>query len=70
MTAYGESPGSFLSYATSDGYIDGYLRGLQLGLLSRSDYETLTQCDTLDGMFFPSHRSSNTLLLYLHLTQG
>lgn len=50
MTAYGESPGSFLSYATSDGYIDGYLRGLQLGLLSRSDYETLTQCDTLDDM--------------------
>jgi V-type H+-transporting ATPase subunit d len=50
MTAYGESPGSFLSYATSDGYIDGYLRGLQLGLLSRSDYETLTQCDSLDDM--------------------
>jgi len=45
-----EIPGSLLSYGTSDGYIDGFVRGYQLGLLTRSDYEALTQCDSLEDM--------------------
>jgi len=45
-----DSVGSFLTYGTTDGYADGFVRGLQLGLLSRTDYEALTQCESLDDM--------------------
>jgi len=44
------SPGSIASFNVNDGFLEGIVRGYQLGLLSRADYGNLTQCDTLDDL--------------------
>jgi len=44
------SPGSITSFNINDGFLEGIVRGYQLGLLSRADYGNLTQCDTLDDL--------------------
>eukprot|EP01130_Rhizamoeba_saxonica_P015757 TRINITY_DN711_c7_g1_i1.p1 TRINITY_DN711_c7_g1~~TRINITY_DN711_c7_g1_i1.p1 ORF type:complete len:354 (-),score=62.52 TRINITY_DN711_c7_g1_i1:65-1126(-) len=43
-------PGSILSWNLNDGFCDGLVRGYQLGLLSRTDYDNLCQCERLDDM--------------------
>lgn len=45
------APGDIASYSIRDGYLDAIARGMQLGLLGKADYDNLTQCDSLDGMF-------------------
>jgi len=44
------SPGDLASYSVRDGYLDAIVRGFQLGLLTKADYDTLVQCDTVDDM--------------------
>jgi len=44
------SPGSLAVYNIEDGYLDGILRGYQLGLLTRADYGNLGQCDSLEDL--------------------
>jgi V-type H+-transporting ATPase subunit d len=44
------SPGDLSSYSVRDGYLDAIVRGMQLGLLNKADYDNLTQCDSLDDM--------------------
>jgi len=44
------SPGGLATYNLDDGYLDGILRGYYLGLLSRSEYSNLGQCDTLEDL--------------------
>lgn len=43
------SPGDIASFSIRDGYLDSIVRGMQLGLLAKADYDNLTQCDSLDG---------------------
>lgn len=45
------SPGDIASFSIRDGYLDAIVRGMQLGLLGKADYDNLTQCDSLDGVF-------------------
>jgi V-type H+-transporting ATPase subunit d len=52
------SPGDIASYSIRDGYLDAIVRGMQLGLLGKADYDNLTQCDSLDGT------STACLLIY------
>jgi len=44
------SPGDFTCYSVRDGYLDSIIRGMQLGLLAKADYDNLTQCDSLDDL--------------------
>jgi len=47
---YNQSHGSMLSFNLNDGFCEAILRGYQLGLLTRADYQNLTQCEKLDDM--------------------
>lgn len=38
-----------LSFNVDHGYLEGLVRGLKAGILTRSDYHNLAQCDTLEG---------------------
>jgi len=44
------APGSLLTFNINDGFLEGIVRGYHIGLLSRTDYGNLTQCDTLDDL--------------------
>ena len=35
-----------------DGYLEGLVRGFRAGILKSPDYHILTQCETLEGVFF------------------
>lgn len=39
-----------MSYSMNDGFLDAMIRGFQLNLLTKNDYENLTQCDSLEDM--------------------
>jgi hypothetical protein len=41
--------GSMLTYNVNDGYLEGLLRGYVSGILAKTDYNNLTQCETLEG---------------------
>lgn len=43
-----------LFFNSHSGYLEGVLRGFKAGLLTQAQYSNLTQCETLDGAFFPS----------------
>lgn len=38
-----------LSFNVDHGYLEGLVRGMKAGILTRSDYHHLAQCDTLEG---------------------
>ena len=40
------------SELTSISYVEGIVRGYRNGLLSGAAYNNLTQCETIDGMFW------------------
>jgi len=42
--------GSSLTFNVDDGYLEGLLRGYVSGILNKNDYNTLTQCESLDDM--------------------
>lgn len=44
------SPGSMLTYNVNDGYLEALLRGYVSGILTKQDYQNLTQCETLEDM--------------------
>jgi len=51
MSYYGGSGvGSSLTFNVNDGYLEALVRGFRSGILSRTDYTNLTQCDTLEDM--------------------
>ncbi|KAJ8011259.1 hypothetical protein DPEC_G00056290 [Dallia pectoralis] len=39
-----------LNFNVDHGYLEGLVRGLKAGILTRSDYHNLAQCDTLEDM--------------------
>ncbi|KAM3604803.1 uncharacterized protein V6R79_016354 [Siganus canaliculatus] len=39
-----------LSFNVDHGYLEGLVRGLKAGILTRADYQNLAQCDTLEDM--------------------
>jgi len=43
-------PGSFLTFNVNDGYLEGLVRGFRSGILTTSDYTSLSQCETLEDM--------------------
>jgi len=46
----GPSIGSNLTFNINDGYVEALVRGFRSGILARTDYSNLTQCDTLEDM--------------------
>jgi len=44
------TPGSSLTFNLNDGYLEALIRGMRSGILGRSDYDNLIQCDTLEDM--------------------
>jgi len=44
------SAGNSSTFNINDGYLEGILRGYKLGLLTKSDYGNLIQCESLDDM--------------------
>jgi V-type H+-transporting ATPase subunit d len=44
------SPGGIATFNIEDGFLDGVLRGYQLGLLNRQDYGNISQCDSLEDL--------------------
>jgi len=50
MAFLNQSHGSMLSFNLNDGFCEAILRGYQLGLLTRADYQNLTQCEKLEDM--------------------
>jgi len=44
------STGSMLTHNLNDGYLEALLRGYISGILTRIDYNNLTQCETLEDM--------------------
>jgi len=50
MSYYGYSVGSSLTFNVNDGYLEALIRGFRSGILSRSEYNNLTQCDNLEDM--------------------
>ena len=38
-----------LSFNAGDGYSEAIVRGYRMGLLTTSQYSSLTQCETLEG---------------------
>jgi len=44
------SPGSIFTFNMNDGFLEAILRGYQIGLISQSDYQNLTQCEKLEDM--------------------
>lgn len=47
-----------LSFNVDHGYLEGLVRGMKAGILTRTDYHNLAQCETLEGM-------NVTALMYL-----
>jgi len=45
-----EKPGGMFTFNIDDGFNEAILRGYQLGLLTRNDYQNLCQCEKLDDM--------------------
>jgi hypothetical protein len=41
---------SEMAFNMDSGYFEGLIRGFRGGLLTRTDYINLCQCETLDGM--------------------
>uniref|UniRef100_A0A8C2XDC6 V-type proton ATPase subunit n=1 Tax=Cyclopterus lumpus TaxID=8103 RepID=A0A8C2XDC6_CYCLU len=39
-----------LSFNVDHGYLEGLVRGMKAGILTRTDYQNLAQCDTLEDM--------------------
>jgi V-type H+-transporting ATPase subunit d len=39
-----------LLFNTNYGYLEGLVRGFKNGLLTQSEYQALTQCDTLEDL--------------------
>lgn len=57
-----------LSFNVDHGYLEGLVRGMKAGILTRSDYHNLAQCDTLEGENIVSHcHVWNGSYLQLHL---
>jgi V-type H+-transporting ATPase subunit d len=51
MSYYGgPGVGSSLTFNVNDGYLEALVRGFRSGILSRTDYTNLTQCDTLEDV--------------------
>jgi len=44
-----------------DGYFEGIIRGFRAGILKRSDYLNLCQCETLEGMYTCAHACVRSL---------
>jgi len=44
------SVGSSLTFNVHDGFLEALVRGYRSGILSQSDYASLTQCETLEDM--------------------
>jgi len=44
------TPGSMLTFNTTDGYLEAILRGFTSGILTKQEYQNLTQCETLEDM--------------------
>lgn len=38
-----------LTFNVDHGYLEGLVRGMKAGILTRTDYHNLAQCDTLEG---------------------
>jgi len=47
---FGYSVGSFATFNVEDGFLEAELRGYRVGILRKSDYANLVQCETLDDM--------------------
>jgi len=45
-----EKPGGMFTFNIDDGFNEAILRGYQLVLLTRNDYQNLCQCEKLDDM--------------------
>jgi len=43
-------PGGMTTFNMNDGYLEALVRGFRSGLLGRTDYDNLVQCDTLEDM--------------------
>ena len=43
-----------LSFNMDNGYLEGLVRGFRSGILNRTDYLNLIQCDTLEGELIKS----------------
>jgi len=44
------TPGGMTTFNMNDGYLEALVRGFRSGLLGRTDYDNLIQCDTLEDM--------------------
>lgn len=44
-----------ISFNVDHGYLEGLVRGMKAGILTRADYHNLAQCDTLEGKNVVSH---------------
>lgn len=38
-----------LSFNVDHGYLEGLVRGMKAGILTETDYQNLTQCESLEG---------------------
>jgi len=47
---YQRTPGTLATFNINDGFVEGIVRGYHLGLLTRADYDNLTQCEVLDDL--------------------
>ncbi len=56
-----------LGFNVDHGYLEGLVRGMKAGILTRTDYHNLAQCDTLEGENIVSHwHFWNVFYLQLH----
>jgi V-type H+-transporting ATPase subunit d len=46
---------SDLFFNVDGGYLEGLVRGFRSGILRRTDYHNLEQCETLEGTFVKTH---------------
>jgi hypothetical protein len=54
----------------NDGYLEGLARGFKGGILTRTDYLNLVQCETIDGEFSVLLESFCLLESFFHGTMG
>lgn len=44
-------------FNVDNGYLEGLVRGFRSGILTRTDYINLVQCETIEGEIFLMYRS-------------
>jgi hypothetical protein len=65
MSHHGRSPGNIATFNINDGYLEAEVRGYRGGILKRSDYVNLCQCETLDGAYCSLPQASYCFLVNL-----